>query len=557
MRPFFHLLPLLTTLAAAAPSAPNAPGWQFSLKGNSGIVALEAVVVSPTLVLLFDRAQNDPLQIDGHPAWGGLWNLEHNNITALEVVTNSWCASGAILSNGTMASLILLLISHSRADPILSTTAIRLFEPCASPTGEGCTVFEDPNLLLIEPRWYPSSTRIFDGSLLIVGGMHEQAHFYNTDSASSFEFFPRKEQTARPSAFLQRSLPANLFPRRTGVHGGQQPDHHLRRRGRHGDHLPDIPNGVSVTAPTDGSAILLPLSPPDYTPEVLVCGGSVIDQTLDPGNFSSQHPASSQCARMTITPEGIAKGWEVDDMLEARTLLELLHLPNGQILVTNGASTGFSGWNAVQDTVGNSNADHAALVPSLYTPAAALGQRFSNAGMPSSGIPRMYHATASLTAQGNFFIGGSNPNNGSNFTTGFEFPTELRIQTLDPPFMFVPRPRILSMPAKLAFRKRVSVPISIPNGLNRRSANVQGGVCTVIVSLMDLGFSTHGFHVGARLVFMDATISNSGKTLSFVTPPNGRVYPPGPATIFLTIDDVTSEGAMVMMGSGNSPPTLE
>ena len=77
------------------------------------------------------------------------------------------------------------------------------------------------------------------------------------------------------------------------------------------------------------------------------------------------------------------------------------------------------------------------------------------------------------------------------------------------------------------------------------------------VSLMDLGFSTHGFQVGARLVFMDATISNNGKTLSFVTPPNGRVYPPGPATIFLTIDDVTSEGVMVMMGSGNPPPTLE
>lgn len=246
--------------------------------------------------------------------------------------------------------------------------------------------------------------------------------------------------------------------------------------------LPDIPNGVSVTAPTDGSAILLPLSPPDFTPEVLVCGGSSINQTLLPGNFTSQHPASSQCARMTITPEGIAKGWEVDHMLEARTLLELLHLPNGQILVTNGASTGFSGWDSVQNTVGNSNADHAALVPSLYTPAAALGQRFSNAGMPSSGIPRMYHSTASLTPQGNFFIGGSNPNNGSNFTTGFEFPTELRIQTLDPPFMFVPRPRILDMPAKIGFGQRVSVPISVPNNLNRRDANVQGAFASRQVS---------------------------------------------------------------------------
>ena len=77
------------------------------------------------------------------------------------------------------------------------------------------------------------------------------------------------------------------------------------------------------------------------------------------------------------------------------------------------------------------------------------------------------------------------------------------------------------------------------------------------VSLMDLGFSTHGFHMNARLVFMQGTIAPDGKSLTFVTPPNGRIYPPGPATVFLTVDDVTSEGAWVMMGSGNSPPTLE
>ena len=91
--------------------------------------------------------------------------------------------------------------------------AIRLFEPCASPVGEGCTVFEDPNLILQAKRWYPSAIRIFDGSLLIVGGMHVEAIFYNTDPENSFEFFPRKEDTVRPSAFLERSLPANLFPR--------------------------------------------------------------------------------------------------------------------------------------------------------------------------------------------------------------------------------------------------------------------------------------------------------------------------------------------------------
>ena len=90
--------------------------------------------------------------------------------------------------------------------------AIRLFGPCLSPTGEGCTVFEDPGLQLITDRWYPASIRIFDGSLLIAGGSHVNSEFFNTDPASSFEFFPRKEETVRPSPFLERALPANLFP---------------------------------------------------------------------------------------------------------------------------------------------------------------------------------------------------------------------------------------------------------------------------------------------------------------------------------------------------------
>ena len=42
--------------------------------------------------------------------------------------------------------------------------------------------------------------------------------------------------------------------------------------------LPDIPNGVRIKNPFDGTAALLPLSPPNYIPEVLLvfCGGSTL-----------------------------------------------------------------------------------------------------------------------------------------------------------------------------------------------------------------------------------------------------------------------------------------
>ena len=238
--------------------------------------------------------------------------------------------------------------------------------------------------------------------------------------------------------------------------------------------LPDIPNNVRVTNPIDGSAILLPLSPPDYVPEVLVCGGTAVDPVIQPANLSSQFPATSQCSRIKLTPEGIAKGWEVEHMLEGRTMPELVHLPNGQVLIANGARTGFAAIAEVPDAVnGASDADHAVLTPSLYTPSLPLGRRISNAGLPTTDIARMYHSSITLTPQGNFLVAGSNPN--LNFTSapGTKFPPELRVETLNPPFMFVDRPKILSAPAKVPFNSSVTVPISVPAALRRRGVKVQ------------------------------------------------------------------------------------
>lgn len=130
--------------------------------------------------------------------------------------------------------------------------------------------------------------------------------------------------------------------------------------------LPDIPNGVRVTNPFDGSATLLPLSPPFYTPEVLVCGGTNSTDQLPVEELDSQFPASDQCSRIELTPEGIKRGWTVEHMLEGRMMPELLLLPNGQVLIVNGAQTGFAAFAGVKNAVGGqSNADNPAWVWSL------------------------------------------------------------------------------------------------------------------------------------------------------------------------------------------------
>ena len=100
------LLSILSLAAAAlsAPSTSNAPQWRFDLKEhNSGIVALEAIVVNTSLVVIFDRATGDqPLKLNNKSVWGALWDLDTSTVRPLEVLTDSFCASGALLSNGTM-----------------------------------------------------------------------------------------------------------------------------------------------------------------------------------------------------------------------------------------------------------------------------------------------------------------------------------------------------------------------------------------------------------------------------------------------------------------------
>jgi hypothetical protein len=74
---------------------------------------------------------------------------------------------------------------------------------------------------------------------------------------------------------------------------------------------------------------------------------------------------------------------------------------------------------------------------------------------------------------------------------------------------------------------------------------------------MDLGFSSHAFHSSQRLVFLRSSLSKDLKSLIVRSPENNRVYPPGPAWVYVTVDGVTSEGSMIMMGTGESPPVKD
>ncbi|KAJ3517327.1 hypothetical protein NLJ89_g580 [Agrocybe chaxingu] len=150
--------------------------------------------------------------------------------------------------------------------------------------------------------------------------------------------------------------------------------------------LPDILNGVHITIPFDETVILLPLSPPSFTPEL-----------------SLQDIALPQDSRITITSEGITRGWQV----EQRTMPEMILMSNRQVLIMNDGD----GATAYVPRLG--------IIRPLTTLATSA---YLNVGLPKTDIARDYHSVASLTPLGNTLIASSNPV--SEPINGTEFHTE-------------------------------------------------------------------------------------------------------------------------------------
>jgi len=63
-------------------------------------------------------------------------------------------------------------------------------------------------------------------------------------------------------------------------------------------------------------------------------------------------------------------------------------------------SLGTAGYGSKSWAIGQSYADSPILTPVIYDPTALAGHRWSNSGFAASTVPRMYHSTALLLADG-------------------------------------------------------------------------------------------------------------------------------------------------------------
>ncbi|KZT56997.1 copper radical oxidase [Calocera cornea HHB12733] len=542
-------------------STGTAATWKLEQRGTTGVSAMQLSVISDTEAIIFDKVEHNPLTVNSHPAWGAVYNLDTDEVRPLNVLSNSFCAGGTFLSNGTLINVggnPVVTDKTGAADfgDVNGLQAIRFFDPCLD---NKCDIFEDPDRLrMASARWYVTVTRLEDGSALIMGGSKKGGWMNNvTVNNPTFEFFPPKNINGYnalpiPSPFLNDTLNANLFPiaftlpDSTVFIAANRDAMIYNWKTNEETRLPQFPNGVRVTYPMTGTAVLLPMTVANrFTPTVMICGGSTVDDTMPGYEMSSQTPASDQCVRMTLTRAGMAAGWEVDHMPAPRVMPDAVLLPDGKVAIVNGGRTGIAGYGNVKGQIGQSNADNPVFQPVLYDPDMPLGQRFSSDGMPTSQIPRLYHSVATLVPSGEIMIAGSNPNLD---VSEVAYQTEYRVEWLSPPYMSMPRPVISTLPATVDYGEEILVQVELPPGTSN-----------VTISLMDLGFVTHAVHMNSRLVELECTCNlptagGNTTTLSIRGPSSIYIYPPGYGWLYVLADGIPSAGKRIMVGDGSAPP---
>ncbi|KAF8378197.1 hypothetical protein HHK36_029534 [Tetracentron sinense] len=407
--------------------------WQILLN-NTGVVAMHMALTHHNTVLIFDQTgsgrsgyqlrrgydgkrcfdSSDDSRVSSCYAHSVEYNIAGNKVRPLRLETDTWCSSGSFLSNGTLLQTGGYGNGYRR---------IRYFRPC---DGDNCD-WRQSRALLSDNRWYASNHILPEKDrVIVVGGRRIFTYEFVpklSSGARSFDL-PFLHQTNDGNEggnnlypFLHLSSDGNLF-----IFANRDSILFNYKRNKVIKTFPRIPGEGSRNYPSTGSSVILPLDHTDgfQKVEVMVCGGAASGayRAARQGNFLK---GLSSCGRMVIT--GNRHKWAMENMPEPRMLNDMLILPNGHVLIINGAKNGCAGWN---------NAANPSLRPYLYKPKKIPGRRFSV--LKSTKIARMYHSSAVLLPDGRVLVAGGNPNNRYTFNN-VAYPTELRLQAFVPHYM--------------------------------------------------------------------------------------------------------------------------
>ncbi|XP_031282897.1 aldehyde oxidase GLOX1-like [Pistacia vera] len=508
--------------------------WEL-ISENSGVSAMHAILL-PKLnkVLMYDatvwRTSKIPLPPEKMPCrianeetgeldcWchSVLFDYETAKLTALKIEHDTWCSSGGLTVDRNLVST---------GGNGKGANTVRYLSTC-----EKCDWREYPSSLA-DPRWYSTQVTLPDGGFIVFGGR----------GAFSYEYIPIEGQTNKNPTFLpllqqtsdqfnaqtQFNIENNLYP---FVHLSPNGNLFIFSNNRSilldlktnqvVREFPVLPGG-SRNYPASGMSVLLPLrlklgTLKKINAEVLVCGGAPWDSFYYAETQKKFLPALQDCGRIQITkPNSV---WRIEKMPSPRVMGDMMILPNGDVIMFNGAKTGTSAWNDAEDPN---------FAPVLYMPKGPKGQRFKE--LAPSPIPRMYHSSAVMLPDGKVLIAGSNTHDGYDYNA--KYPTELRVEKFSPPYL---DPLVAGLrqqilvefsDKEMSYDQQFSVKVSS----NEPKLNID----EVKVTMYAPAFTTHGISMNQRLLILGLVDVVSNLSTPIVhniiarAPRSGEIAPPG------------------------------
>src|SRR5262249_8984672 len=250
----------------------------------------------------------------------------------------------------------------------------------------------------------------------------------------------------------------------------------------------------------DGTAVLLPLRPPDYRARILVAGG-----TSNGANWSPGEEGALQTAEWIDLSDPTPVWQALPNMNVARAKGNSVLLPDGRVLIVGGFET-----------------------PPDGGPAEIFDPDDPGAGFqigPNMTFFRGYHSAAILLPDGSVIVGGDPRDSNGNPT-----PHERYL----PSYFFTPRPTITAAPATVGYAAQLTVQTPVPAAIAE-------------VVLIRPGAVTHGFNHNQRAVGCAIT-ATTANAVTAPAPPDGTIAPPGYYLLFLVNRDrVPSPGTWIRL----------